>query len=60
MCENDAAMHNNHNTKDPTVNWRHRKTFNNVQSHLTGSSLIQLIHLNKQIQYKKKNMITYR
>ena len=43
MCENDAAMHKNHNTKDPTVNWRHRKTFNNVQSHLTGSTLIQLI-----------------
>ena len=38
--------------KEPTVIWRHRKASYSLQSHLTGSSRIQLIHLNKWIQYK--------
>ena len=48
-----SARHDNHYTKDQTVSWRQRKAFNSVQSHLTGSSWIQLIDLTKQIQNKE-------
>ena len=47
-----------HYTTEPTVSGRQRKVFNSLQSYLSGSCWIQLIHLINRIQYKiGKNIV---